>query len=299
MSERWPALAKYFGLEGIGPVDDPNVLKPGEYIKKHQDVLEEHSNKSNKVFKAVFLDTYGYYLTSDRQLSLDKARRYINPLVEVFDTQDPTSGFQRNNTPLLQGVFDTDSSQSLTLLIDFKTCGPALWPEVLAQLEPLRSRNYLTYFNGTTLIPGPVTVVGIGNTLFDLLVFNTAHRDVFFETPLDELREIRELEEAPGMREGDEVSQREVLYSRERGARRRRKDVMHPYKPQLEDEGGVPKIVAADGTLKLHRSDKEQGESGNSKPVNPDIYTTITHQYHWANRLDECGETGFPPARRG
>ncbi|KAI9844854.1 MAG: hypothetical protein M1830_007580, partial [Pleopsidium flavum] len=24
MSERWPALAKYFGLEGIGPVDDPN-----------------------------------------------------------------------------------------------------------------------------------------------------------------------------------------------------------------------------------------------------------------------------------
>ncbi|KAJ9661101.1 hypothetical protein H2201_006651 [Coniosporium apollinis] len=74
MSERWPALAKYFGLEGIGPVDDPNVLKPGEFVKKHQCVLEEHGMKSNQVFKADFLDTYGYYLTSDRQLSLDKAR---------------------------------------------------------------------------------------------------------------------------------------------------------------------------------------------------------------------------------
>ncbi|KAI9859060.1 MAG: Altered inheritance of mitochondria protein 6, partial [Pleopsidium flavum] len=71
------------------------------------------------------------------------------------------------------------------------------------------------------LIPGPVTVVGIGNTPFDLVVSNTIHRDVFFDAPLDELWEIRESEEAAGMHEGDEVSQREVLYSRERGARRR------------------------------------------------------------------------------
>ena len=74
MSERWPVLAEYFGLEGIGPTEGANVLLPGEYIKKHQHILEEHGNKSSKVFKADFLDTYGYYLTSDRQLSLDKAR---------------------------------------------------------------------------------------------------------------------------------------------------------------------------------------------------------------------------------
>jgi len=88
MSERWPALAKYFGLEGIGPVDDLNVLKPGEYTKKHQHVLEEHCNKSNKVFKADFLDTYGYYLTFDRQLSLDKARS-----AGFSEEIDPTSSW--------------------------------------------------------------------------------------------------------------------------------------------------------------------------------------------------------------
>ena len=36
MAERWPVLAKYFGLEGSGPIDDRNLLSPGEYIKKHR-----------------------------------------------------------------------------------------------------------------------------------------------------------------------------------------------------------------------------------------------------------------------
>jgi len=77
MSERWPALASYFGLEGIGPVEymnDQKVLLPGEYTKKHQHVLKEHCTRANEVFKAEFLDTYGYYLTVDRQLCLDKVR---------------------------------------------------------------------------------------------------------------------------------------------------------------------------------------------------------------------------------
>jgi hypothetical protein len=50
------------------------VLKPGEHIKQRQQVLKEHYVSNNEVFKADFLDNYGYYLTFDRQLSLDKAR---------------------------------------------------------------------------------------------------------------------------------------------------------------------------------------------------------------------------------
>lgn len=88
MSERWPALANYFGLEGTGPMDDPNTLKPGDYIKKHQHVLEEHAARRNKVFKADFLDSYGYYLNFDRQLSLDKARS-----VGFSEEIDPTSSW--------------------------------------------------------------------------------------------------------------------------------------------------------------------------------------------------------------
>lgn len=74
MAERWPRICNYFGLEGVGPSEDPSTLRPGEYTKKHLHVLEELGLKANAVFKGDFLDTYGYYLTFDRQLSLDKAR---------------------------------------------------------------------------------------------------------------------------------------------------------------------------------------------------------------------------------
>ena len=74
MAERWPVLASYFGLQGTGPTDDPNLLKPGEYMKKHKHLLEEHGMKNNEVFRADFLDAYGYHFTFDRHLSLEKAR---------------------------------------------------------------------------------------------------------------------------------------------------------------------------------------------------------------------------------
>ncbi|MCJ1247718.1 hypothetical protein MMC30_004933 [Trapelia coarctata] len=74
MTERWPALAHYFGLEGIGPVHDPTLLKPGEYTRQYRKALEEQGVKANEVFKLEFLDTYGYCPTFDRHLSLGKAR---------------------------------------------------------------------------------------------------------------------------------------------------------------------------------------------------------------------------------
>jgi len=189
---------------------------------------------------------------------------YIDPLVEILEKQNPVTDFQRNNSAPLHGVFDADPSQSLTLLIDFKTSGPALWPQVLTQLEPLRSRNYLTYFNGTALIPGPITVVGTGNTPFDLLVSNTTYRDVFFDAPLDEMWEDRDCQQA------------------------------HENHP--EDPADIAKTVAGDGPMKLPRSDRGQGKAGKSKPMRPDIYTTDNSYYAsvsfgqaigrmWRNRL--------------
>lgn len=78
MRERWPKLAAYFGLEGTAPVagdEQEAVLKPSEYIKKHQNVLEKNGVKSSAVFKGEFLDSYGYYLDFDRHLSLEKLRK--------------------------------------------------------------------------------------------------------------------------------------------------------------------------------------------------------------------------------
>ncbi|KGO58033.1 Nucleic acid-binding, OB-fold [Penicillium expansum] len=112
---------------------------------------------------------------------------YIDPLVTILERQNPTTKFTQGGDSPAHGVFDTDPAQSLILLIDFKTAGPATWHAVMKQLAPLRDRGYLTHFNGVDLIQGPVTVVGTGNTPFNVVTANTTYRDIFFDAPLDKL----------------------------------------------------------------------------------------------------------------
>jgi len=81
------------------------------------------------------------------------------------------------------GVFETDPNAAI-LMLDFKTDGHDLWPVVLSRLEPPRRRGWLTYFNGTDMVPGLVIVVSTGNTPFDLVVADCSHRYVFFDAPL-------------------------------------------------------------------------------------------------------------------
>jgi hypothetical protein len=92
--EIWPHLAKWFGLVGVGPADSSqsmeNTLKagevpentpsimPGEYIAEHKGKFAE-CGCSNAVSGGVGvgsrqLDSVGYWLTFDRQLSLKKLR---------------------------------------------------------------------------------------------------------------------------------------------------------------------------------------------------------------------------------
>ncbi|KAI9827340.1 MAG: hypothetical protein M1819_006982 [Sarea resinae] len=123
-------------------------------------------------------------LTRDRTLRA----LYIDPLVEILDRQNSPTEFSNTNTTKY-GIFDTKPEQTVVLLIDFKNSGEAVWPLVKAQLEPLRSRHYLTYFNGTKVIEGPITVVGTGNAPFDLMTADPNYRDVFFDAPLDQFWE--------------------------------------------------------------------------------------------------------------
>lgn len=112
---------------------------------------------------------------------------YIDLLINILTHQNNHSTILSNNktNSIPHGVFDTNTSTSLTLLIDIKTAGPATFAAVQAQLEPLRSRGWLTYFNGSAIIPGPITVVGSGNTPFDFITKNTTYRDIFYDAPLD------------------------------------------------------------------------------------------------------------------
>jgi len=86
-------------------------------------------------------------------------------------------------------VFDVDPEQTLTLLIDVKTGGKETWPWILKQLEPLRERGWLTYVEGDVVHRRAVTVVGTGNTRFDILTANETYRDAFFDAPLDTMWE--------------------------------------------------------------------------------------------------------------
>ncbi|KAJ5713658.1 uncharacterized protein N7483_010839 [Penicillium malachiteum] len=122
-------------------------------------------------------------LTSRRTLR----SMYIEPLLRILEQQNPTSRFQPSISNPPHGVFDTNPDQTLVLLIDFKTDGESTWPAVEDELAPFRERGYLTYFDGENLVPGPITVVGTGNTPFNMVTANSTYRDIFFDAPLDKL----------------------------------------------------------------------------------------------------------------
>ena len=145
------------------------------------------------------------------------ASLYVEPLVELLLAANPRTPFHHGASqhgdanpdgdgdgaqkgqdwgePPHFGVFDADPTQSLVLLVDVKTGGAETWPRVLEQLEPLRSRGWLTHVvrtdesdgGGLELRPRPITVVATGNAPFDLVAANASYRDAFFDAPLEAL----------------------------------------------------------------------------------------------------------------
>ncbi|KAL2819121.1 PLC-like phosphodiesterase [Aspergillus granulosus] len=125
---------------------------------------------------------------------------YIDPLMRIIERQNPITHYNPVLDEPRNGVFDTNPSQSLIFLIDFKTSGEETWDYVVAQLTPLRESGYLTYYNGTDIINGPITVVGTGNTPFNRVTENSKYRDIFFDAPLDRLVDKVDRIEPPAAR---------------------------------------------------------------------------------------------------
>ncbi|KAI0525427.1 hypothetical protein F5B22DRAFT_642444 [Xylaria bambusicola] len=113
---------------------------------------------------------------------------YVNPLVDIISQNNPKTPFY-NETDALRGVFDTDPDQTLVLLVDLKTDGAKTFPQVEAQLEPLRARNWLTSVEDGVVHKRHITVIATGRTPFDMLMQNSTYRDIFFDAPLNELYE--------------------------------------------------------------------------------------------------------------
>ena len=131
---------------------------------------------------------------TEQSLTKERTLRslYIDPIVSILSIRNTPSEVVTTNpippsTTELNGIFETSPRTPLILLIDIKTDGDLTYPAVLDHLEPLRSRGWLTHFNGTAVIPGPVTVVGTGFTPFNLITSNRTYRDIFYDAPLEEL----------------------------------------------------------------------------------------------------------------
>ncbi|KAK9479145.1 putative secreted protein [Lipomyces japonicus] len=110
------------------------------------------------------------------------ASLYIDPLVGILTQANPNNSFTAHDTAP-NGVWDTDSGQTLYLFVDVKTDGNATWPYVIEALEPLRQKGWLTTFNGTAITSGPITVVGTGNTPYAFVKAQKT-RDYFYDGPV-------------------------------------------------------------------------------------------------------------------
>ena len=76
MRHTWPQLAQYFGLKGVPPSATASAAdeKPSEFVKRNGEVLREAGLKGVEIWNETQLDSYGYWLTFDRQLGLGRLR---------------------------------------------------------------------------------------------------------------------------------------------------------------------------------------------------------------------------------
>ncbi|KAJ7579828.1 hypothetical protein C8J56DRAFT_1016255 [Mycena floridula] len=71
MRERWPRIAAWFGLVGVGPENlKLDALAPRTYVEKHGKGI-----KLMEISGAEFLDYYGYHLDFDRHFDLEKIKK--------------------------------------------------------------------------------------------------------------------------------------------------------------------------------------------------------------------------------
>lgn len=170
---------------------------------------------------------------------------YVNPLLDILNKQNPKTAFHPSLDTPRNGVFDTVPSQTLVLLVDFKTDGDILWRVVSEQLQPLREQKFLTYFNGSSVIEGPITVVVTGNAPFSAVVANPNYRDMFFDAPLDLMEQLSDIQSSTDV---------------------------PAHHSALDHVGNLP---AADGSQDQNQG---QGYSG-SAPLNPSVYSRANSYY--------------------
>ena len=160
---------------------------------------------------AWLLDSEIYVGHTPAELTNDRTLRnlYLDPLLQMTErsnsVRDARSSSVFTQRKELSGIYPSDPTRSLVLVIDFKTAGGALWTELNAQLEPHRSAGFLSHHNGKRMIHGPITVVLSGNVPFDLITANKTYRDVFYDAPLEKIADTSAIWPNPNKPSGNEL----------------------------------------------------------------------------------------------
>ncbi|GAA6008858.1 hypothetical protein JCM11491_003809 [Sporobolomyces phaffii] len=151
----------------------------------------------------------GVLYVSHNVASLSRARTfrklYLDQLTDVLERanvrDDETEFFSDINYYSMDNIEETrrpwtsfyeGNLTPIQLLVDLKTRGNETYHAVLNELEPLRKKNWLTRWNGTHIVPGPVQVLLTGNGINDEVRSQVApqtDRDVFLDAPLLKLDE--------------------------------------------------------------------------------------------------------------
>lgn len=119
---------------------------------------------------------------------LDLNSLYLSPLLKILLENNTPAERSRAGVEEGQwnGVFMDDPTRSLVLLIRLRMDSERSWSLLTPQLEALREAQFLTYYNGSTIVPGPVTIVASGDAPFHRVLEGTTQQDIFYDIPLAE-----------------------------------------------------------------------------------------------------------------
>jgi hypothetical protein len=116
---------------------------------------------------------------------------YIDPLLRTIQEHNSKRenlfSRARPHEAELSGVFPDDPTQSLVLLMNFDANLERVWSHLISHIEPLREAGFLTHFNGSAVVQGPITIFATGNVPFHRILERRTFRDVFFDAPLLQL----------------------------------------------------------------------------------------------------------------
>ncbi|CAI6100498.1 unnamed protein product [Clonostachys chloroleuca] len=109
---------------------------------------------------------------------------YLNPLVQQLEGTGTSLSALPATTP--RGLYKSRPTQTLVLLVDFKSHPEKTWSLLMRELEPLRRSMLLTSYVSNQKIIRPITVVVTGDIPAHLLNQDESaeSRDVFLDAPL-------------------------------------------------------------------------------------------------------------------